>query len=242
MATLLWRGGGLGAWAALAVAGLVVSGHGSALGAEKGPGTSASFSLATVRMEQNATDGDSEIVFEVTGAKDGLARLTVVGPGGRTVIDFSAPEAPGALGIRQFRFETPEPRDLKSLTAAYPEGVYTFTGTTTAGAKLHGKATLSHRLPATTSFLQPKGNARGVDATKKITWSPVGSVAAYIVKIEQSKLGLNLSSTVPGTVAAFGVPEGLLRPGTEYKLAIGTVSEQGNISFVETTFTTAGRE
>jgi hypothetical protein len=232
-----WRLWVLGAAAALALAG-----PGPVLGADKGSGAPAAFAVAAVHMEQNATDGDFEVVFEVKGGKEGLARLTVVAPGGRTVIDFTAPEASASLGMRQFRFETPEPRDAKALASAYPEGVYTFTGTTATGGKLRGKATLSHRLPAATSFLQPKGNARGVDATKKISWTPVESAAAYIVKIEQRKLGVSLTSTLPGSVAALGVPEGFLRPGTEYQLAIGTVSDRGNISFVETTFTTGGRE
>ena len=35
------------------------------------------------------------------------------------------------------------------------------------------------------------------------------------------------------------MPEGFFRPGTEYELAIGTVSPAGNISFVETSFTLA---
>jgi len=38
------------------------------------------------------------------------------------------------------------------------------------------------------------------------------------------------------------VPDGFLLPGTEYQLAIGTVSAEGNVSFVETTFTTAGKK
>jgi hypothetical protein len=201
------------------------------------------LAVAAVRLEQNATDGDAEVVFEVTGGKEGLAKLTVVAPGGRTVVEFTAPDASASLGIRQFRFETPEPRDMKALTAAYPEGTYTFAGVTAAGERLHGKAMLSHALPGTASFLRPTGNARGVDARNlKITWSPVESAAAYIVKIEQPKLGVSLTSTLPGSVATFGVPEGFLRPATQYKLAIGTVSGKGNISFVETTFTTAGKQ
>jgi hypothetical protein len=34
------------------------------------------------------------------------------------------------------------------------------------------------------------------------------------------------------------VPNGFLLPGMEYQMAIGTVSGEGNISFVETSFTT----
>ena len=41
------------------------------------------FAAAVVRFEQNATDGDVEVVFEVRGGAAGLSWLTITGPGGR---------------------------------------------------------------------------------------------------------------------------------------------------------------
>jgi len=199
------------------------------------------FAVASVHFEQNATDGDVEVVFEVKGGKEGLAKLTVVSPDGRAVIDFTAPDA-STLGMRQFRFESPEPGDVESLKSAYPEGVYTFAGATAAGDKLHGEATLNHQLPATVSFLQPKADAQGVGTKNlEITWTPIKNLTAYIIYIEQDELDVNLTAKLPGSVATFGVPDGFLLPGTEYQLGIGTVTDEGNISFVETTFTTAGK-
>src|SRR5919109_4924930 len=125
---------------------------GSARGAETEV-AAVPFPVASVYMEQNATDGDMEVVFEVKGGQDGLAELSVVSPDGRPVVAFRAPDA-STLGIREFRFESPEPRDMKSLKAAYPEGVYAFSGKMASGAKLVGTATLSHRLPATTTFVK----------------------------------------------------------------------------------------
>jgi hypothetical protein len=219
---------------------LLLGSYGLAVGAAEESGASVPFAVATVRFEQNATDGDAEVVFEIKGGKEGLAKLTVVSPDGRTLIDFTAAGTSALSGIRQFRFETPEPRDVKSLTSAYPEGVYAFAGATAAGEKLQGKSTLSHTLPPTVSLLRPRAGTRSVNAKNlKVTWTPVEHAAAYITKIEQKKLGVALTSTLPGSVSTFAVPDGFLRPGTEYKLAIGTVSQAGNISFVETTFTTA---
>jgi hypothetical protein len=205
-------------------------------GASRPPGR---FAIATVHFEQNATDGDVEVVFEVKGGADGLAGLTVVGPDGRTVISFEAPDAASTLGLRQFRFESPEPRDVASLKSAYPEGAYTFAGWTAAGDTLGGESTLSHKLPATAAFLRPKAGEAGV-ATHglDITWTPVKDISAYIVKLEQDELGESIAARIPASAARFAVPAGFLRPGTEYQLGIGTVSAKGNISFVETTFTT----
>jgi hypothetical protein len=197
------------------------------------------FPVARVRFEQNATDADVEVVFEVTALGDGLARLTVVSPDGRTTVDFHAPDA-STLGIRQFVFESPEPSDVAGLKAAYPEGVYEFTGKSASGASLRGKATLSHELPATTSLVSPQPGAGDVALNNlKIEWKPVPGIAGYIVEIEQDELQVNITAKLPGSAESFAVPGGFLRPGTDYQLGIGTVSDDGNISYIETSFTTA---
>ncbi len=202
----------------------------------------APLTVAKVHFEQNATDGDVEVVFEVKGGDEGLAKLTVVSPDGRTVISFTAPDT-STLGIRQFRFESPEPGDVKSLKAAYPEGIYVFTGTTATGNKLQGESVLSHTLPAETSFLQPQAEAEDVAIDNlKITWTPVRNLAAYIVYIEQDDLEISFTARFPGSVNSFIVPQGFLLPGMEYQLGIGTVTGEGNITFVETTFTTIGEK
>jgi hypothetical protein len=209
-------------------------------GTKSGP--SESFTVARIHFEQNATDGDVEVVFEVKGGKEGLAKLTVVSPDGRIVVDFTARDA-STLGMRQFRFESPEPKEVKSLKLAYPEGVYTFTGSTISGVKFQGKATLSHKLPAAPSFLRPGAGAKGVGVKNlEITWTPVKNVAAYMIYIEQEELDLNVTAKLPGSAAKFGVPDGFLLPGTEYVLGIGAVAEEGNASYVETSFTTARKE
>lgn len=200
------------------------------------------FAIASVHFEQNATDGDVEVVFEVKGGDEGLAKLTVTAPDGRTVLEGTAPDA-STLGIRQYRFESPEKGDVESIKSAYPEGAYTFSAVSTSGVKFHGKSILSHKLPATVSFLQPAAEAEDVDTGNlKITWSPVKNLAFYIIEISQEDLEVNVTAKIPGTAAAFSVPEGFLLPGKEYVLSIGTVTKDGNMSFVETAFTTAGEE
>ena len=133
--------------------------------------------------------------------------------------------------------------DVESLKSAYPEGVYTFAGATAAGQKFYGESTLNHKLPPPASFLRPGTGARGVNARDlEITWTPVKNSAAYIVEIEHDALNVKLTAKLPGSVTAFAVPDGFLAPGTQYELGIGTMSHEGNISFVETTFRTAGKE
>jgi hypothetical protein len=199
------------------------------------------FAVANVHFEQNTTDGDVEVVFEVKGGADGLTGLTVMGPDGRTVMSFEASDAAAISGLRRFLVESPEPRDAASLKASYPEGAYVFAGWTAKGDTLTGQSTLSHQLPPIAALLRPKAGATGV-ATKglQVAWAPLANVAAYVVKIEQEDLGESIEARVLAGTARFAIPDGFLRPGTEYVLGISTVSDKGNLSAVETTFTTAG--
>jgi hypothetical protein len=217
-------------WSIVSAALLLLLTSGAALAEER-------FGRTAIYLERNATDEDVEVRFEVTGTKDGLATLRVTAPDGRTVIDFRAPES--RLGIRHLDLESPEPRDDGRLQADFPAGTYRFTGTTVGGTELQGEATLSHAFPPTTSFRAPGPGQRGVPASGlRIRWTPVDGVAAYVVVIEEEDTGREMRAQLPGTATGFAVPVGFLATRKEYKLAIGTVSREGNRSFVETSFET----
>lgn len=223
---------------ALAGSILALVAYGAASGAGSDTGQPLSFDQASVRFEQNVTDGDVEVVFQITGGDEGLATLTVVSPDGRTVVDFTAPDV-STLGIRSFEFESPEPKDIAGLKTAYPEGTYIFNGSTRAGKKLYGESTLHHQLPMPVSFLRPGADATGVGIENlEIAWKPVDDAVAYIIEIEQDALNMKIKAQLPKSTDVFAVP-GVLLPGVEYDLSIGTVSPQGNISIVETTFSTS---
>ncbi|MGH6955014.1 MAG: hypothetical protein ACREGL_12560, partial [Alphaproteobacteria bacterium] len=116
---------------------------------------------------------------------------------------------------------------------------YQFTGATFSGATLVGKSTLSHRLPAVVKFGKPAPEAEGVPTKDvEISWTAAANAAFYIVEIEEDDSGTRIRATIPGASSFFKVPNGFLIPGTEYQLGVGTVGEEGNTSFVETTFTT----
>jgi hypothetical protein len=202
---------------------------------------SQTFATASVRFEQNATDGDVEVVFEITGRDDGLTKLTIVAPNGRTIADFTAPDR-ATLGLRQFILESPEPRDVAALKAAYPEGTYTFRGLTARGQAMAGSATLTHRLPATTAFVRPQADAKDVNPSNlQIEWAPSADAVGYIIELEQEGSDLSLTAKLPKTTTRFAPPDNFIQPGHEYTLGIGTVAGDGNISFVETSFATTAK-
>ncbi len=223
---------------ALAVSVVVVIVSGLPGRADAQASAAKAFPTATVHLERNATDNDFEVVFEVKGADAGLAELTVVAPDRRTVVAFKAPDA-STLGIRSFRFESPEPSDLKALRAAYPEGVYEFSGRTSKGTQFTGTSTLTHRLAGSATLVKP-GQATATVAVKglKLAWKPVEGVASYSVGIKHEESNVNLTALLPASSTSFAVPDGFLAPGKKYTLAVGAVTREGNITFVETTFTT----
>jgi hypothetical protein len=222
----------------VAAIGFLLGLQGHTMAQSNGNSNTSPFSLAKVHLEQNATDGDYEVVLEVNSGGEGLEKLTVLSPDGRKVVDYTATGKP-TLGMRHFHLETPEPNDIKLLRSGYPEGVYTLTGQAPSGLKLSGKVTLTHKLPPATTLLTPKPDAENVPLKNlKITWAPVKGVANFVVYIEQPDVNFELTVRLPGSATSFAVPEGLLMPGTAYSLGIGTVSKEGNTSFIETTFAT----
>jgi hypothetical protein len=202
-------------------------------------GQAARFAIATVHFEQNATDGDVEVVFEAMGGNDGLTSLTVTAPDGRTVMSATSPDT-STMGLRQYRFESPEPTDIPRLQKAYPEGVYRFAGTTARGTRYNSEVTLTHRLPPGVTGVKPADEAQNVPVRgMRVSWTAVPDIASYSVLIEQPATGFELSVTLPRSATSFAVPDGVLRAGQSYTLSIGAVARGGNASFVETSFATA---
>ena len=72
-------------WRALAVAMAFVAVAGAAAAEPQ-------FKRALIFLERNVTDDDIEVRFVATSDETGFAALRVIGPGGRTVIDFKSPE------------------------------------------------------------------------------------------------------------------------------------------------------
>ena len=206
---------------------------------EKKTSSSEPFETVEVYFEQNATDGDAEVVFKATAGDNGLTKLLVIAPDGHTVIDFKAPD-PSTMGIRSFQLESPEPKDIEAVKKAYPSGVYKFYGTTTDGAECLSEATLNHTLPFPVSIQHPTNEAEDV-STKglEITWSPIEGVEAYLIEVEQEDSDVKIEATLLSSETSFLVPEKFLLPDTEYKVVVGSVSEDGNLNFVELAFSTA---
>lgn len=196
------------------------------------------FAALAMRIERNVSDQDHEVVIEVKSGDAGLSTLKLVAPDGRTLLDLKA--ADSRLGLRSLTLETPEPKDLAKLLADYPAGRYAFTGTTTAGQALAGAVMLDHQLPEPARWLFPAADAPAVALRGLVLrWDVGKGVRSQTLLIEEEKTGQKVAQAmVSATTRQWQVPDGALRAGTAYKLALGGIGPGGNASYIETSFTT----
>jgi hypothetical protein len=77
------------------------------------------FEDAEIRVERNATDGDTEVVIFAKGGDEGFRYFTVRSSDRRHIVQFHGSDP----GQRELLFESPEPPG-DAILAAYPEGAY----------------------------------------------------------------------------------------------------------------------
>jgi hypothetical protein len=197
------------------------------------------FEDATIRVERNATDGDTEIVVTAKPLTDkGLVRLTVLSPHWRNVAEVEAPNR--SRGLREFLFETPEPAD-SAILQHYPEGDYLYFGTASNGQRFVGSAALSHELPGETAIVSPVAESVIAPGAFTIVWTPVSDAAQYIVELENESAEpeQSFSFVVGPETTSFAVPSAIVVPSSDFQVGVASVHENGNVVFVETTFSTA---
>jgi len=196
------------------------------------------FEDATIRVERNDTDGDTEIVLTAKPLTDkGLARLTVLSPQWRKVVETDAPNR--TQGLREFLFESPEPEESQILRS-YPAGTYLYFGTATDGQQFVGSATLSHELPGAPVIISPVEASAISPGALVISWAAVPDAAQYIVEFENESADPeeSFSFIVGADTTSFAVPGTIVSPSSDYQVGVASVHENGNVVFVETTFST----
>jgi len=197
------------------------------------------FEEATMYVEQNATDGDTEVVISGTAGDEGLRRLFIKSPTRERMTTLLADDA--TPGMREFHFETPEPPG-EAVLAFYPEGKYVLLGISTSGERFRTVLTLSHELPPAVTILHPAEDAE-VPAGQALVvrWSAAPGIEQFILEVENESADPERALTInlPPNVTSFRVPASFLLAGSEFQVGIHTVADNGNIVAVESAFTTA---
>ena len=207
--------------------------------AETARATPSEFEEAVMFVEQNATDGDTEVVIAGTAGDDGLRLLTIKGPDRQVMTTLLA--TPESLGMREFHFESPEPPG-EAVLAAYPEGRYVLAGVSVTGERFRTVLTLSHDLPPVSTILSPAEDAE-VPARQPLTiqWSQGPGIAKIVLEFENESADPERALTLdlPPDATSYRIPARLLPAGSEFQIGIHSVAENGNIVVVESAFTTA---
>ena len=195
------------------------------------------FEEASMFVEQNATDGDTEVVITGVAGDDGLSLLRIRSADGRVVARLVSPD-PTTLGMREFHFESPEPPG-EAILAAYPEGRYVLYGESTAGETFRSVLRLSHQLPPAVTILHPADEAVVPDEALTVRWSPATGIQGYVIEVENEsgEIERALTMDLAPHATSFRVPNAFIVPGGEYQIGVHSVHENGNIVVVETTFT-----
>lgn len=200
------------------------------------PAPCQAFEELHMTLEQNATDGDTEVVFFAKTETDGLRKLQINAPSGRRVAKFGGDKR--GIGIREFLLESAEPPDLNLVLGSFPEGMYAFSGKTVGGDCVAGEADLSHTLAPATTLLTPAEDAVVPLGDLLLSWGAVAGAERYIVELNNENTGSEFTLEVFPPTASLTIPAALLAAGSEYQFAVGVKMPDGNVTFVELAFFT----
>lgn len=137
------------------------------------PSLAAQFPEARIYIEYNSTDND--LGFHVFLDAEDWKTVKIVNPDGHTIFEVAGKGAYQDLGLSELFFEGAEPSlfdfPLEDLLGLFPEGKYTFIGTTVEGHSLMSKASFTHAVPAGPDVSASDDTVSG--DTLNICWDPV---------------------------------------------------------------------
>lgn len=211
------------------IASSVLGGH----AAEAAPAKALKFDEASVRFVDNRTDHDGQLFWSVTYEKR-MADVSIHAPSGKRVATATFDRA----GQADAHFDSPEPT-VAVLKRTYPAGRYKVTGHTTSGRRLASTVVLNYKHVAKPTIASPTPDQTGVPTTGLVVrWNAVPGASSIHLAVERDAPHRALEIDLPGTVTAFQVPDGFLKPGTEYVVDVMAQHPGGNYTMTDVTFTT----
>ena len=149
-------------------------------------------------------------------------------------------------GLTELFSESSEPPfeefPLEQFKELFPEGTYTFRGTTIDGVPMTGTATLSHDFPDGPEILSPAADSKVPVNQVVVQWAPVTTpagidITGYQVLVVQEEPVLRVfSADLPATATKLSVPAEFVQPRTEYKVEVLAIEAGGNQTLTELTF------
>jgi hypothetical protein len=198
---------------------------------------------ATMIVEVNATDGDAGLQVFLDG--EPWRSMRIASPAGRRILDVTAKGRLKRFGLTELFSESSEPPfdrfPLKRFRALFPEGRYSFSGTTVEGARLTGRARLSHDIPDGPEIESPGAGTTVARESVVARWRPVAQggridIVGYRAIVEREDPLRVFSAELPASANSVTIPAEYLEPRTKYKLEVQAIEASGNQTSTEITF------
>jgi hypothetical protein len=197
-------------------------------------------------IEINATDGDAVLRMKLAG--EDWRRLRLRDPRGRPVMDVKGKGRLSGYGLTGLTFESSERPfaevPLRKFKARFPEGRYTFSGTTVEGDRLVGSDRFTHDVPSAPTLLAPAKNAVVDPGGLVVSWEPVTRpsgirIIRYLVIVTAEASGRELTMELGPGATSTVIPAGFLERGAEHKVELVAREKGGNQAISEVAFKTS---
>ncbi len=187
-------------------------------------------------IEYSAATDEAAVIVEAE-SEEALASVVVLGPNDVSVLELRSSRDGLDLAISGFVVERRE-MSTEVLFETYREGTYTMQAMSADGRSARGSAVLSHDLLPAPTLLYPPNGTSNVPTDLIVGWiSDPQALGGYQVVLEQDEND-GLTARLPAGTSSFQVPEGVLSPGKESHVEVGAIGSNGNITLVESFFTT----
>jgi hypothetical protein len=201
------------------------------------------LAAATMIIEVDATARDAGLQFFLDG--EPWRSMKVSAPNGSVILDVNAEGSLKGFGLTELFSESNEPPfnefPLEKFKALFPEGRYSFAGTTIAGERVVGSARLSHDIPDGPRIISPADAATVARTGVVVRWAAPAAapgivITGYRVIVTREDPLRVFSVDLPASANRLPVPAEFLESGTEYQLEIQAIEESGNQTFRTSTF------
>jgi hypothetical protein len=198
---------------------------------------------ATMIVEVNATDGDAGLQVFLDG--EPWSSMTISAPDGRRILAINTRTRLRNYGLTELFSESSEPSfdefPLRKFKRLFPEGRYSFVGTTIEGRRLVGRARLSHDIPDGPQITSPVAGSTRAPGRVVAQWNPVPEptgidVVGYRAIVERKDPLRVFSADLPASVTGVTIPSEFLQSGTRYKLEVQAIEASGNQTLTEIEF------
>ena len=200
------------------------------------------FDIARIFIEYNSTGND--LGFHIFLDAEDWEEVEIVSPKWRTIFEVEGKGGFGKLGMTELFFEGAEPSlddvPLEELLNLFPEGKYTFFGTTVEGKTLVSRAMLTHAVPAGPEVSAQVGPGDSlIISWNAVTGPPAGFPHKPIVIVGYQVIVGSFQVTVPTSITSVTVsPEFIASLGSgAHAFEVLAIEAGGNQTITEGTFT-----